>query len=1146
MNRTLKLFGRFFVFALVITMFSLALVTFSSTPAYAESTPVATSTISAPRTLKLTIPRMGGDDVYNLQTFLNSKGYNTGTPDGVFGPKTEAGVKLFQTANTLTPDGKAGKITLGLMNISSLGGVTSPSQSAGCTLGALFNTTTGKPCEATPKLTTLPAGCSSTSLFSTTSGVSCTTGLPAVAPVFKLPVVSGGGSSGPSIHTVSPTISGVTIPAQAQTPVSTLPSTTQYTATISWTGSPSVFLASTSYTATITLTAKSGYTLSGVTANYFTVAGATSTNLANSGVITAVFPATPLIQLTISNPTLTTSKAYDGSTSAVVSAGTLAGKNSGDTVTVSAVATYDTKNIGASKTITVVYTLGGSDAGNYIKPADYTVTTGTITQIPLTISNPTLTTSKQYDRSTNAVVTAGSLIGKVSGDDVTVSAVATYDIFNIGTNKTITVVYTLAGADAGNYTKPADRIVSSGVITQKQLTIVAPTLTLSKLYDRNTNAVVTANALIGVAGSEDVTVTGVATYDTANVGTGKTITVVYTISGAEIANYLKPVNYTTSSGVITAVQLTISAPTLTTTKVYNASTSAVVTAGTLAGILSPDTVTVSAVANYDTALVGTGKTITTVYTLGGAQAGNYTKPVNDINNTGVITSIVINTAGIAGVTAPVAGATPVATLADGTGYTAVIAWSPVIANFAPATVYTATVTLTPKTGYTLTGVTTNFFTVSGATATNSADSGVVTAVFPITGSTIATAAIAGVTAPVTGATPTATITATTEYTAVISWSPSGSTFGGGTVYTATITLTPKTGYTTYGIPANFFTVTGATATNPINSGVVTAIFPATQAYASTPSSIVLAVGGTAPVGGVTNVAIPSAGATDVTGVITGYVATSADKIKFTVTDSGSATSAITINGGGYTSGADYQIIPTTTLPTVIVTTTEAGKITGVRTFVITGPIVGADGLTYGIVMGADGKKWLDRNLGATRVATSFDDYQSYGNLYQWGRGADGHSLINHTSATAATAQNGSTLTLSATDTPGDNLFIKQPASPYDWRSTKNDNLWQGVNGTNNVCPAGFRLPTNTEQGALVTAAGITNSATAYSSSLKLTAAGYRDGSDASLYTLGTNGYYWSSSVSGTSALNFYFNASTVNPANVYARASGFTVRCLKD
>jgi len=58
------------------------------------------------------------------------------------------------------------------------------------------------------------------------------------------------------------------------------------------------FAATTQYTATITLTAKSGYTLQGVSANFFTVVGATTvSNSANSGVVTAVFPATPIIEM---------------------------------------------------------------------------------------------------------------------------------------------------------------------------------------------------------------------------------------------------------------------------------------------------------------------------------------------------------------------------------------------------------------------------------------------------------------------------------------------------------------------------------------------------------------------------------------------------------------------------------------------------------------------------------------------------------------------------------------------------------------------------------------------------------------------------------------------------------------------------------
>jgi len=91
------------------------------------------------------------------------------------------------------------------------------------------------------------------------------------------------------------------------------------------------------------------------------------------------------------------------------------------------------------------------------------------------------------------------------------------------------------------------------------------------------------------------------------------------------------------------------------------------------------------------------------------------------------------TAAITGVTVPVTGETPVTTT-TGTGYTATITWNTSPATFAASTAYTATITITPSPGYTLSGVTKNFFTVSGATESNDAASGVVTAVFTATGS----------------------------------------------------------------------------------------------------------------------------------------------------------------------------------------------------------------------------------------------------------------------------------------------------------------------------------------------------------------------------------------------------------------------------
>ena len=88
-------------------------------------------------------------------------------------------------------------------------------------------------------------------------------------------------------------IAGVTAPVQGATPVTAITENAQYTGTVTWNGTPSAFVYNTVYTATITLTAKEGYTLDGVTENFFTVAGANPVNnAANSGVVTAIFPQT--------------------------------------------------------------------------------------------------------------------------------------------------------------------------------------------------------------------------------------------------------------------------------------------------------------------------------------------------------------------------------------------------------------------------------------------------------------------------------------------------------------------------------------------------------------------------------------------------------------------------------------------------------------------------------------------------------------------------------------------------------------------------------------------------------------------------------------------------------------------------------------
>ena len=181
-----------------------------------------------------------------------------------------------------------------------------------------------------------------------------------------------------------------------------------------------------------------------------------------------------------------------------------------------------------------------------------------------------------------------------------------------------------------------------------------------------------------------------------------------------------------------------------------------------------------------------------------------------------------------------------------------------------------------------------------------------------------------------------------------------------------------------------------------------------------------------------------------------------------------------------------------------------------------------------------GKIWMDRNLGASQVATSSTDVASYGDLYQWGRGADGHQIRTPLS-TPTTGQ-------SSSSSPGANFLI----GSLNWyNGTNPDNLWQGVSGVNNPCPTGYRIPTEAEWNAESLSWSTKNSAGAFASPLKLPMAGYRDYSDGSLGDVGTDGVYWSSTVSSANArsLNFF---SSVAFMNTDARAFGFSVRCIKD
>jgi len=78
-----------------------------------NTTTATTTTTPAAAAPKQTLsPGATGSEVKTLQNALKALGYDPGTPDGNYGPSTEAAVKQFQTANGLTADGVVGPETL--------------------------------------------------------------------------------------------------------------------------------------------------------------------------------------------------------------------------------------------------------------------------------------------------------------------------------------------------------------------------------------------------------------------------------------------------------------------------------------------------------------------------------------------------------------------------------------------------------------------------------------------------------------------------------------------------------------------------------------------------------------------------------------------------------------------------------------------------------------------------------------------------------------------------------------------------------------------------------------------------------------------------------------------------------------------------
>jgi sugar lactone lactonase YvrE len=113
---------------------------------------------------------------------------------------------------------------------------------------------------------------------------------------------------------------------------------------------------------------------------------------------------------------------------------------------------FDSKNVGTrTANFTNIAISGGADADNYALQTTSGSSTAEITAAPLSVINA-VAENKVYDGTDVATVTGAKLDGVLGDDVVTIASIsATFDDKEVGSDKPVTAVVSITGADAGNY-----------------------------------------------------------------------------------------------------------------------------------------------------------------------------------------------------------------------------------------------------------------------------------------------------------------------------------------------------------------------------------------------------------------------------------------------------------------------------------------------------------------------------------------------------------------------------------------------------------------------------------------------------------------------------------------------------------------------
>lgn len=646
----------------------------------------------------------------------------------------------------------------------------------------------------------------------------------------------------------------------------------------------------------------------------------------------------PTVSSTVNQKELTISgisiphKIYDGTTTATI-AGTavLNGIVGSDNVSLSGspTAVFADANVADGIVVTVSgYTLAGANAGNYTltQPSGFTAN---ITKASQTITFNSLPAKTEGDANFDfsAFATSGLPVSFSSSNTAVISLSglnnATATVGTAGSS-----VITASQAGNSNYF-PASNVDQTQLVNS--VTLQNQTITFAPLADviyGDANFNLTATASSGLTVTYVSSNTDVATISGATVtivGVGTTV-ITASQAGGSGYNPATPVNQNLT---VLQKELTVSGASAA-NKNYDGTAAATISGGTLVGVVGVDDVNFSGAGNFSDKNVGTGKSVTTTFVLGGADAANYsltqptglTADIFSINLTisGLSASNKIYdgnaTATLAG-TAVLVGAIP--------GDMVSLAGTP-IANFSDKNVGNGkAVTVS---GYTLTGgdagnytvsqptglsanITAKNLTITGATAQNKIYDALLTA-------TISGGSLVGVVSP-----------------DVVSFSGGGTfatkTVANGKAVTAALvlggadagnySLAPPTGLTA-NITTKPLTISGLTANNKVYTGTTAATLSGTATLVGVEPGDVVTLGGSP-----TAVFASANVGTAIAVTVSGYTKSGADNANYTLSQPTGLTADITQASQTITFSAIPTPLTTVHTPITLSATTTASGLT---------------------------------------------------------------------------------------------------------------------------------------------------------------------------------------------------------------------------